>query len=215
MGRTFKLDRRCVAGGACWKLLCACKHGKTSLHCGNCTSNLGALQKETCLSPCSMALEAIAIRLEAIAIRLEAITIRLEAIATIGWRPLLQDPEELTTLCSTSHVEQQRLFDAGILYENAMDLWNDTMQSYLDDHIYPPSQSVIVRCEDFLFSYAKALRPCQVPNHFRFGGTENPWNRLTYSDTRRQKLGPLPFRSFVGELPKRSNTRCTENSPID
>eukprot|EP00913_Durusdinium_trenchii_P031827 g29805.t1 len=49
----------------------------------------------------------------------------------------------------------------GILYENAMDLWNDTMQSYLDDHIYPPSQSVIVRCEDFLFSYAKVMDALQ------------------------------------------------------
>ena len=27
------------------------------------------------------------------------------------------------------------------------------MHSYLDDSVYPPHQTVIVRCEDFLFSY--------------------------------------------------------------
>ena len=30
------------------------------------------------------------------------------------------------------------------------------MQSYLDDALYPAQQSVLVRCEDFLFNYQKA-----------------------------------------------------------
>ncbi|CAL1155734.1 unnamed protein product [Cladocopium goreaui] len=49
----------------------------------------------------------------------------------------------------------------GVLYENAMDLWNDTMHSYLDDSVYPPHQTVIVRCEDFLFSFHGVLRALQ------------------------------------------------------
>eukprot|EP00434_Breviolum_minutum_P039852 symbB.v1.2.035395.t1/scaffold4755.1/size35387/1 len=49
----------------------------------------------------------------------------------------------------------------GVLYDNAMDLWNDTMHSYLDDNVYPAHQSVIVRCEDFLFSYREVMEALQ------------------------------------------------------
>eukprot|EP00439_Symbiodinium_sp_Y106_P065059 s960_g10.t1 len=40
-----------------------------------------------------------------------------------------------------------------LAYENALHLWNDTVRSYMDDQVYPADQAVIVRCEDFLFSF--------------------------------------------------------------
>lgn len=40
-----------------------------------------------------------------------------------------------------------------ILYPNAALMWNDVVRSYFDDSVYNPQQAVIVRCEDFLFSF--------------------------------------------------------------
>lgn len=45
----------------------------------------------------------------------------------------------------------------AVLYGDAVGLWNDTVRSYFDDAIYPPDQAVVVRCEDFLFSFHKVM----------------------------------------------------------
>jgi len=44
-----------------------------------------------------------------------------------------------------------------IVYPNAVVLWNDAIRSYFDDDVYPPEQSVIIRCEDFLFEFHKVM----------------------------------------------------------
>ncbi|CAE7227886.1 unnamed protein product [Symbiodinium pilosum] len=44
-----------------------------------------------------------------------------------------------------------------VTYENALQLWNDTVRSYMDDGVYPADQAVIVRCEDFLFSFHEVM----------------------------------------------------------
>ncbi|CAJ1432590.1 unnamed protein product [Effrenium voratum] len=45
----------------------------------------------------------------------------------------------------------------SLIYENAMDLWNDTVRSYMDDEVYPSDQAVILRSEDFLFSFHEVM----------------------------------------------------------
>merc|ERR1712205_296782 len=43
------------------------------------------------------------------------------------------------------------------IYKNLVGLWNDTVSSYFDGGVYPEDQSVIIRCEDFLFRFHEVM----------------------------------------------------------
>jgi len=44
-----------------------------------------------------------------------------------------------------------------IIYPNAVAIWNDVVRSYFNDSVYPPSQAVIIRCEDFQFRFHEVM----------------------------------------------------------
>mmetsp|Transcript_51599 Transcript_51599/g.138047 ORF Transcript_51599/g.138047 Transcript_51599/m.138047 type:complete len:289 (-) Transcript_51599:25-891(-) len=44
-----------------------------------------------------------------------------------------------------------------IIYPQAIGMWNDAVRSYFDDEVYLPDQSVIIRCEDFLFKFHEVM----------------------------------------------------------
>ena len=80
----------------------------------------------------------------------------------------------------------------GIVNAPAILRWNDTMHSYLDDSVYPPHQTVIVRCEDFLFSHLagffECLNPCCALKSFKL---IEIWNMRTDVPSQQVRLKML------------------------
>lgn len=51
----------------------------------------------------------------------------------------------------------QRVRHGGQDFEDAVDLWNKTMESFLDDRLFPSHQCVLLKSEDLLFRFNEVL----------------------------------------------------------
>lgn len=57
-----------------------------------------------------------------------------------------------------------------ILYPDALSLWLDGVSSYFDEEVYPPSSTIIVRSEDFLFHFDAVME--EIADRWRLGPPE-------------------------------------------
>merc|ERR1719253_1964277 len=50
------------------------------------------------------------------------------------------------------------VFFQGVLYPDALSLWEATVASYFDEAIFPTDRTAVVRCEDFQFNFESVIR---------------------------------------------------------